>query len=371
MSLLGQTIIQWFEQFAPKHLAVEGDKIGLQIGSLQKEVKKVMVTLDVTEEVVDEAIDKEVDLLIAHHPILYRSLAHLRTDLPMGRIIEKLIKNDIAVYSAHTNLDVAKGGVNDWLANQLGLKDTELLSVTQSEKLKKLAVFVPKSEEQRVREALGRAGAGTIGNYSHCTFRSEGTGTFLPLEEATPYIGDKGRLEQVDEVRIETIFPEGIQKKVIQAMIKAHPYEEVAYDIWKIDQQGEIYGLGKVGKLEKELTLEEFAQHVKKTFDVPFCRVVGPLEKKVKKIAVLGGDGNKYMNAAMYKGVDAFVTGDVYFHTAHDALMNGLHLVDPGHHIEKVMMKGVQEVLQKAATAHKATVQILTSQTHTEPFTLI
>lgn len=368
MSVNGQTIIQWFEQFSPKHLAVEGDKIGLQLGTLQKTISKVMVTLDVTEEVVEEAIKKDVGLIIAHHPIIYRPLSHLRTDLPAGKIITSLLKNDIAVYIAHTNLDVTQGGVNDWLARQVELEEVEVLSTTYVEPLKKLVVFAPKSDEQRIREALGHAGAGWIGNYSHCSFRSEGTGSFLPREGTNPHIGKQGKIEQVEEVRIETIYPKGIEKKVISAMIKAHPYEEVAYDIYPLDQQGESLGLGRIGKLKQEMTLEQFAKHVKEKFDIPFCRVVGPLNATIKKVAILGGTGNKYMSAALFKGADVFVTGDIEYHTAHDAQMNRLHLVDPGHHIEKVMIKGVQEVLQKAAREHNAELEVIASTVNTEPF---
>jgi dinuclear metal center YbgI/SA1388 family protein len=371
MSVHGQTVIQWFEHFSPKHLAVEGDKIGLQIGTLQKQITKVMVTLDVTEEVVDEAIEENVDLIIAHHPIIYRPLSHLRTDLPAGRIMESLIKYDIAVYIAHTNLDVTNGGVNDWLARQLELADLDVLSTTYTETLKKLVVFVPRDDEQKVREALGNAGAGWVGNYSHCTFRSEGVGTFLPREGTDPHIGQQGKLEYVDEVKIETIFPVSLERKVIQAMLKAHPYEEVAYDIFTLDQHGEVLGLGRIGKLPQEMALEEFTEHVKKSFDVPACRVVGPLNAKVKRVAVLGGTGNKYVSAAMFRGADVFVTGDIEYHTAQDAQMNGLHLVDPGHHIEKVMMKGVQEVLHKAAQEHKTELEVITSKVHTEPFRFI
>jgi dinuclear metal center YbgI/SA1388 family protein len=371
MAVNGNTLIQWFEQFAPRYLAVDGDKVGLQVGTLQKEVNKVMVTLDVTEEVIDEAIEEKIDLIIVHHPILYRPLAQLRTDGPFGRLIEKCIKNDIAVYSAHTNLDIAKGGVNDWLAERLSLVNTEVLSVTYEEPLKKLVVFVPVAEEQKVREAIGDVGAGWIGQYSHCTYRTRGTGTFLPLEGSNPFIGQKGKVVQVDEVRIETIFPQNLEKKVIRAMLKAHPYEEVAYDIYPIEKKGEAYGLGRVGKLDNEMTLRDFTSHVKKAFNVPTCRVVGNLDAKVRKVAILGGDGNKYMNAALFKGVDVFVTGDVYFHTAQDALLNGLNLVDPGHHIEKVMIDGVTSILQNAVIKNKAQVEILGSKTNTEPFTFI
>ncbi|AZV44417.1 hypothetical protein BAOM_3808 [Peribacillus asahii] len=209
----GHQIIELFEQFSPKHYAMEGDPIGLHIGSLNKPVSKVMIALDVLEEVVDEAIENGVELIIAHHPLIYRPLKKIDTTSTAGRIVEKLIKHDIAVYAAHTNLDVAKGGVNDLLAEALQLQQTEVLAPTHEITLKKLVVFVPVEAEDQVREALGKAGAGAIGNYSNCSFSAEGTGRFLPGEGSEPAIGTQGTLESVSEVRIETIFPENIEKK--------------------------------------------------------------------------------------------------------------------------------------------------------------
>lgn len=262
-SVNGQQIIQLFEQFSPKAYAVEGDKIGLQIGTLNKPIKNVMVTLDVLESVIDEAIEKEVDLIIAHHPPIFRSLKHISTDQPAGRLIEKCLKHDIAVYAAHTNLDVADGGVNDLLAEALELSETEVLAPTYTDPLKKLAVYVPKEYEEQVRAALGNAGAGHIGEYSHCAFSSEGIGSFKPLDGAKPFIGEVGELELVHEVRLETVFPKSVEKAVINAMIKSHPYEEVAYDIYPVEQTPAEKGLGRVGTLKNEMTLKEFALFVK------------------------------------------------------------------------------------------------------------
>jgi dinuclear metal center YbgI/SA1388 family protein len=367
----GYEVIQLFESFAPKSLAMEGDKIGLQVGTLNKPIHRVMITLDVLEEVVDEAISQKVDLIIAHHPPIFRPLKQIVTDQPSGRLFEKCIKHDIAVYAAHTNLDVAIGGVNDLLAEALGLRETDVLVPTTSVKLKKLVTFVPKDHAEKVREAVSQAGAGHIGNYSHCTFNVEGTGTFLPLEGTNPFIGQKGQLELVDEVRLETIFPETIERKVINALLKSHPYEEVAYDIYALENEGMTYGLGRIGKLEKEMTLKEFAEHVKTSLDVKAVRVVGNLEDKIKKVAILGGDGNKYITSAKFKGADVYVTGDLYFHVAHDAMMMGLNVIDPGHHVEKVMIKGVANVLSKMCDENKLNCEIFSSKVDTNPFTFV
>ncbi|MGE7636634.1 Nif3-like dinuclear metal center hexameric protein [Bacillus sp. AFS026049] len=367
----GHKIIEMFEQFSPKHYAMEGDPIGLHVGQLNKPVTKVLIALDVLEEVVDEAIEHGVELIIAHHPLIYRPLKRIDTNTAGGRIIEKLIKHDIAVYAAHTNLDVAKGGVNDLLAEALQLQDTEVLIPTYETALKKLVVYVPKTDEQKVREALGQAGAGAIGNYSNCSFSGEGTGRFLPGEGSEPVIGSEGRLEEVAEMRIETIFPENIEKKVLAAMIKAHPYEEVAYDIYKLENKGESLGLGKIGVLAEEMTLEQFSEHVKRTLDVEKVRVVGDLQSPIKKVAVLGGDGNKYFTTAKFKGADVYVTGDMYYHTAHDAMMIGLNIVDPGHNVEKVMKKGVARFLEKTCREKNFDVEFIPSRLSTDPFRFI
>ncbi|QFT89878.1 Putative GTP cyclohydrolase 1 type 2 [Bacillus sp. THAF10] len=367
----GFEIIQWFEQFSPKKYAVEGDKIGLQIGSLNKPVKKVMVTLDVLENVVDEAMNNQVDLIIAHHPPIFRALPHITDQTPAGKIVTKCIKHDIAVYVAHTNLDVAPGGVNDLLADALGLKETEVLVPTQKEELRKISVFVPLTHADNVRDALGNAGAGHIGNYSHCSFNIEGEGRFMPLHGTNPFIGEKGHLEKVREVKVETIYPVSMEKKVLSAMMKSHPYEEVAYDIYKLENEGDSLGLGRVGRLAEPMSLAEFAQHTKKALDVQNVRVVGDQKALIKKVAVLGGDGNKYIHSAKFAGADVYVTGDLYFHTAHDALAIGLNVIDPGHYAEKIMKKGVSDELQQAASENKWELQVLVSESNTDPFTFM
>ncbi|WP_102345570.1 Nif3-like dinuclear metal center hexameric protein [Bacillus sp. Marseille-P3661] len=364
----GQELIQAFENFSPKALAMEGDKIGLQIGTLNKPIQKVMIALDVLESVVDEAIKEQVDLIIAHHPIIFNPLKKIITDDASGRIIEKCLKHDITVYAAHTNLDVAKGGVNDLLATALELDQTEILVPTYEDSLKKISVFVPEEHANTVREALAKAGAGFIGNYSHCTFNSKGIGTFMPLEGTQPFIGNKGELEHVSEIKVESIFPSSIQRKIINALLKVHPYEAPAYDIYPLENKGESLGLGRIGTLRVEMTLGEFAQYVKQKLDVKGVRVVGDLNAKISKVAVLGGDGNKYWSVAKFRGADVYVTGDIYYHVAHDAWMQGLNMVDPGHNVEKVMKEGVRNYLQNYIDEKKYDTTILSSQLNTDPF---
>ncbi|MBD8003590.1 Nif3-like dinuclear metal center hexameric protein [Bacillus norwichensis] len=367
----GFQVIEMLEQFAPKKYAMDGDPIGLLIGTLNKKVSTVLTALDVLENVVDEAIEKKADLIIAHHPIIFRPLKKIALDEPGGKLIEKLIKHDIAVYAAHTNLDVAKGGVNDMLAEVLRLKNTSVLVPTYEEKIKKLAVFVPIDQADQVLKALGEAGAGFIGEYSHCSFSTKGTGRFLPGNEATPFIGARGKMEEVSEIKVETVYPESIERKVVSAMMKAHPYEEPAYDLYPLSLKGEELGLGRIGELAEEMTLREFADHVKEALDVDGVRVIGNTEDTVKKVAVLGGDGNKYFQHAKRKGADVYVTGDFYYHTGHDAMNIGLNIVDPGHHVEKVMKKGLANILEQRSKELGYNVKFIPSKPDTDPFTFL
>ncbi|WP_424766213.1 Nif3-like dinuclear metal center hexameric protein [Paenibacillus sp. sgz302251] len=369
----GQTVVQFMEQLAPKHYAVENDKIGLQLGTLNKSIKKIMVALDVTDAVVDEAIEQSVDLIIAHHAIIYRPLAKLDTSTAAGQLYEKLIKHDIAVYISHTNLDVADGGINDWLADQIGIvpKGRECLEEVHTDKLYKLVVFVPESHHEQVLEALWRAGAGNIGSYSHCSFNIKGTGTFVPGPGTTPYIGKQGLLEKAEEIRIETIVLNSVHRKAVQAMLKAHPYEEVAYDLYSVDLKGRSFGLGRAGKLEQPITLGKLAEHAKQVFDVSTVRVVGPLDRIVRKAAVLGGSGARYVRHAMFAGADVLVTGDIDYHTAHDALAAGMTIIDPGHNIEKVMKTRVASWLNEQLAGSKYETIAVASALNTEPFTFM
>lgn len=369
----GQTVIQWIEQLAPKRYAIPDDKIGLQLGSLSKPIKHVLVTLDVTDEVVEEAIDLGVDLIVAHHAIIYRPLQQLNFDTPAGKRYEKLIKHNIAVYIAHTNLDVAVGGVNDLLAEALDLSDLTVLEQVYTDRLVKLVIFVPHSHADAVRQAVFRAGAGEIGDYSQCSFNIEGLGTFMPGEGTTPFSGSKHVLSQEQEVRIETILPQSLQRKVVQAMLKAHPYEEVAYDIYPLDLEGQSYGLGRVGYLPKRAeqahyTLRELVDLVKAAFDVNTVRVVGHLEREVRKVAVLGGSGSRYVRHALFAGADVLITGDIDFHTAHDALAAGMSIIDPGHHVEKIMKQPLANYLQQKCEENKYSTKVSVSQIDTEPF---
>ncbi len=366
-----RSVVQWMESWAPTSFAEEGDKVGLQIGSMRSPVHRVAVALDVTEAVADEAIERGASLIIAHHPIIFRPLAALRTDRPDGRLIAKLVKHDISVYASHTNLDVAVGGVNDLLAQALGLTATRPLKTSVSETLYKLVTYVPPSHVDAVRDAVFAAGAGRIGKYSHCGFTSGGTGTFLPGEGAQPFLGEPGKLESASEQRFETVVPESRKAAAVKALLAAHPYEEVAYDVFRLELEGAAYGLGRVGTLEAPMTLQAFAESAKAAFGVPALRIAGDPSRTVKKVAVLGGSGRSYVKHAIAAGADVFVTGDLDHHTAHDAIAAGLALVDPGHHIEQIMKAAVAGRLNEHASKAGWEIEAFASTGSTEPFVFL
>lgn len=368
----GHEIISLFEQWCPKKFAMEGDPVGLHIGHLNRPVKRVLVTLDVNEAVIDEAIEKDAQLIIAHHPPLFRPLKHIWTDTPQGKMIVKCIQHNIAVYAAHTNLDVVPGGVNDMLAEKIGLKDTKVLQQTFEERLYKLIVFCPLTHAHELRTGLAEAGAGQLGNYAGCSYSMKGLGRFIPEDEASPFIGQVGKMAEVEEERIEVIVEHSQLQKVLTKLEQLHPYEEPAYDVIALSYpKRNGLGLGRVGKLQKSMSLADFAELVKQNLQVPALRFVGNPEKVIQTVAVLGGDGNKYIAAAKRQGADVLVTGDMYYHVAQDAEAMDLAIVDPGHHVEEVMKEGVALKMTELCSKQGYSVEFLSSSISTEPFTFM
>ncbi|ENH97492.1 hypothetical protein J416_05758 [Gracilibacillus halophilus YIM-C55.5] len=360
-------VIQLFERWVPQQVAESWDNVGLQVGKEEQTVRKIMITLDVVESVVDEAIEKEVDFIISHHPLFFQKLQQLDLSSPKGKIVEKLIRHDISVYAAHTNLDVVQGGVNDMLIDRLQLTDCHVLVPTNTEQLLKLVIYVPQTHVNQLTKAVGDAGAGHIGDYSHCTFRTSGTGAFQPLEGTNPYVGQQGEIEEVEEYRMETVIKHSEQTTVLQAAEQAHPYEEMAYDLFPLAIEGESIGLGRIGRVHQSMTLREYANFVKEVLDVPQLRIVGDPNATIETVAVLGGSGKGFISQAAEAGADVYITGDLTFHEAQDAEEAGIHLIDPGHHVEKVMKQGVQAFFDKHKDKLGET-EVIVSEQSTEPF---
>lgn len=324
-------IIKIIEDWAPKSTAWEKDNVGLQIGSLRREVKNIFLCLDVDEKVVDEANRRKCNLIISHHPLIFRPLKKLDTGRDKkSRIIEKLIKKDITLYSAHTNLDFTKDGVSFQLANKLKLINQKFL-VNLSQKQNKLIVFVPINYADKIADVLHNAGAGILGEYTNCSFRTLGKGTFKGSEKSNPRTGVKGKIERVEEVKIEVLVNSFDVNKVVAAMKQVHPYEEVAYDIYPLINENVNYGIGVIGELHQALSEKEFLNHVSKSLRIKNLRFSRGSKSKIQKVAVCGGSGSDLLDKVMQNNADAFVTADVKYHTFQDA-ENEVLLVDAGHY---------------------------------------
>ncbi|WP_372650095.1 Nif3-like dinuclear metal center hexameric protein [Draconibacterium sp.] len=322
-------ITNFLEDLAPLKLQESYDNAGLILGDKNAEVSAALVTLDVTEAIVDEAIKRKAGLIIAHHPIVFSGLKKITGKNYIERTLIKAIKHDVAIYAAHTNLDSVTGGVNGKICEKLGLENCKILQPAGG-MLKKLVTFVPVDHANKVREAIFTAGAGQIGNYDSCSFNAHGQGTFRGSDTTNPFVGKKGEQHYENEIRVETIFPDYLQGKVINALVQAHPYEEVAYDIYSLDNKFDQIGAGMIGTLPKEKSETAFLRQLKKTFDVKMIRHTALQDKKVKKIAVCGGAGSFLLNQAIAAGADFFVTGDFKYHQFFDA-ENKIVIADIGH----------------------------------------
>lgn len=323
-------IITSIEAIAPLRLQEDWDNAGLIAGDANSVCSRVLCTLDVTPEVVDEAIEKGCNLIVAHHPIIFTGLKKLNGQTYAEQVIIKAIKNDVAIYAAHTNLDNVLWGVSGMMAEKLGLKNVQVLAPRPAV-LRKLVTFAPADKAEELRQSLFAAGAGDIGNYSECSFSSNGTGSFKAGEGSNPYAGEMGKQHQEEETRIEVVFPFYIAPQVIEALLSAHPYEEVAYDIFALENTYLKVGAGAIGELESPVEESFFLEAIKATFGTGVIRH-SPLSKKpVKKIALCGGSGAFMIKAALAQGADFYITADIKYHEFFDA---GAQMViaDIGHY---------------------------------------
>lgn len=322
-------IIQFLESIAPPALQETYDNAGLITGSLQWECKGIIVSLDATEEVILEAKAKGANLVVAHHPIVFSGLKKITGKTYVERAIIRSIKEDIAIYAIHTNLDNVLAGVNGKIAEKMGLTNCSILQ-PKSDQLKKLYTFVPIAHAEAVRAALFAAGAGQIGNYSECSFNTAGLGTFKAGEGSSPFVGELGERHVEEELKLELIYPAWLEKSLVNALIKAHPYEEVAYDLVALDNSLNQVGAGLIGELPAAKSTADFLQLLKNQFNLKVIRHTDWDEKPIKKVAICGGAGSFLTKAAIAAGADAFVTGDVKYHEFFDA-ENKLLLADIGH----------------------------------------
>lgn len=321
------------------------DNSGLQIGMTDQEITGALLTLDVTEDVIREAVNTGCNLIISHHPVIFSGIKRISGESACERIIFSAIRNNMAIYSAHTNLDVLNEGVSMKMAEKLGLKNVKVLNPIKN-KLMKLVTFIPDSHYHQVTESIFEAGAGVIGKYDRCGYSVSGIGSFRAGENTNPYVGEKNIMHYEPEKRFETIFLAHDKDKIINALISSHPYEEPAFDIYSLENDYFGAGQGSLGELKEELSVDEFIELLSNIFDARGIRYSG-FGGMIKVVALCGGSGSFLLETAVASGADAFVTGDVKYHAFQEADKRIL-LVDCGHYeTEKFSVEILSELIIK------------------------
>jgi dinuclear metal center YbgI/SA1388 family protein len=339
-------ICSYLDSEVPLSFQENYDNSGLQIGNPEQDISSALLTIDVTDEVIDEAIRNKSGLIISHHPLIFNPLKKLTGRNSTERIAIRCIKNDIAVYSAHTNLDITHHWVSRKMAEKSGLEQIKVL-VPLEKRLIKLVTFIPEAHLDKVRNAIFDAGAGTIGDYDRCGFVLHGTGSFRGNDNTDPFAGEKGKFHLENEVRLETVLFSHMKDKVIRALLDAHPYEEVAFDLYPLENRNIDAGLGCTGLLKEDLTEKEFLDLISRTFNSRGIRYSKLTGKRIRKVALCGGAGSSLLNDALSSGADAFVTGDIKYHTFFDA-EDKILLVDAGHYeTEKFTVEILKELIIK------------------------
>lgn len=355
-------ITDYLETIAPRAYQESYDNSGLLTGEPSQEVTGALVTLDCTEEVVDEAIAKKINLIIAHHPIIFKGLKKITGSNYVERTIIQAIRNNIAIYAIHTNLDSVHTGVNKKIAEKIGLKNLKVLA-PKNDTLTKLVTFIPKDHTEKVLQALYDSGAGQIGDYKNCSFQTEGTGTFMPTGDAKPHTGQLNEQEKVQEDRAEVIFATHLESRILSALKAAHPYEEAAYYLTRLANQNQEVGSGMVGELEQPLEPIEFLKRLKNSMNLTAIRHTRLLDRKVKKVAVCGGSGSFLLPQAIRAGADFFVTADFKYHEFFDA--EGIITIsDIGHYESEIFTK---ELLGEILNKKFPTFAVNFSTTNTNP----
>jgi len=339
-------IIHSLENWASPALAESYDNVGLLVGDKDKEVSGILVSLDCTEAVVQKAIDLKCNLIVSHHPLIFRGIKKLTGSNYVERTIALAIKNDIALYAIHTNLDNVHYGVNKRIADRLGLTDTRILA-PKSGRLQKLEFFVPEKSAAEVRDAIFDAGGGKIGNYGGCSFSSDGIGTFTPLEGSNPTSGTIGKMHAVPELRVEILMPDYLSNAAIAAMKKAHPYEEVAYNLISLENVHQDIGSGMIGKLSVPMQAIDFLKMVKEKMDLKVVKHTDIVVSEIQTVAVCGGSGSFLLRDAIGQKADVFITSDFKYHEFFDA-EGRVVIADIGHYeSERFTIDLIAEKLSK------------------------
>lgn len=343
-------ITSYLESIVPKQIQESYDNSGLILGDSNQDINGVLASIDVTEDIIDEAVELNLNLIVSHHPIVFSGLKKITGSNYIERVIRKAIKNDIAIYAMHTNLDNIFDGVNREICRRLNLKNCRILKALENG-LYKLVTFIPNDSLKKVQEAVFNSGAGHIGNYDSCSYNLEGYGTFRAGDEANPYVGEKGKIHEEPEIRFETIFPKYLKSDVISALLQSHPYEEVAYDIYPLENNFNNAGAGMVGELENEIEEIKFLNSLKYLFNTDIVRHTKLLNRKIKKIAVCGGSGSFLLNDAIRNKAHIFISSDFKYHQFFDA-EDKIIIADIGHYESEQYTKDViyNLLIKKIAT---------------------
>lgn len=345
-----QDIITYFNQWIPSEIAWDKDNTGLQIGDPKQNISKVLLCLDFTEPVLDQAIQQHFDLIISHHPFIFKPIQSINFQKPTGHLISKAIKNNISVYTAHTNLDFVLGGVSTVLAEKLGLQNITFLKPHDGFQ-RKIVVFVPQSHVQIVIEALSKEGAGIVGNYDSCSFQINGKGTFKGNEHSNPTVGKSLQMETVEEVRVEMQYPKWKESAILKALRNVHPYEEIAYDLYPLLNKMTTFGFGAKGELPKKTKLSDWLAFVKKALNAQQIRYSGELDQDIQSVAVCGGSCSELIGLAKSSGADCFVTADLKYHAFFES-DHSFSLIDAGHYeTETITLNALQQHLEKNFTS--------------------
>jgi len=365
-------IVGIINKISPARLAESWDNPGLQVGDPMAEISRIMVALDATPAVVESALQADCQLLVTHHPLIFKPQKSITTANPQGRTVYAAIRGGLGVVSMHTNYDIATGGLNDVLSERLGLRACVPLVITSTQELAKLVVFVPEEHLDRMRAALS-SHSESLGAYRDCSFTAAGEGTFTPLVGATPFIGSIGALEKVREYRLEVLLDRTKLSHALKSMFAVHPYEEPAYDIYPLHNGGKEDGLGRIGSLSDATTLADYAAWVATQLGAPGTRFVGDPATTVHKVALCSGSGSSVMRSAARAGANVLVTGDVKYHEARDAQDLGIALIDAGHfHTEIIMATAVRARLSHMLTeAGFDGFRVITSNVETDPFSYV
>ncbi len=329
-TILAKDIVNIIEEFSPLSLQENYDNSGLIIGSLDQKITGILLCLDSIEEIINEAISKKCNFILAHHPIIFSGIKKITGKNYIEKIIIKAIKNNICIYACHTNLDNISEGVNKKIAEKIGLKNCSILAPKTSQ-LQKIFFYSPAEFSQKIKNSLFEIGAGQLGNYSNCSFTQTGIGTFEGNEKSNPARGKKNKMEIYEEEKIELLFPSYLKNKVIETLLKIHPYEEVAYEIVTLENEHQEIGAGMIGELENEIDALSFLKTLKKIMNCAVIRHSEILPKKIKKVALCGGAGSFLVSTAIAQGADIFISGDFKYHEFFDANKK-IILADIGHY---------------------------------------